>query len=413
VASSLGLKPDRYDRHKWRSDSHIISINDEKFYDHLALQGGGGAIDLVMHVRNANFKEALQWLDGSAYATPSINSPPHHQQSQESKHKERKPFFPPALDESKWDAVQQYLVEKRGLPESLVTQLHEQGRVYADNKQNAVFLRKSLDSEEVTGANLRGTYNDSQFKGLATGTRRDEGWFSLFQGEGELKRVVLVESPIDAVSAAGVAQKSEKTLFLSTDGAGSLPIDFLQRESERGTEVMVAYDADSAGKEMAQQVQQQLPGAVRVKPQHGKDWNEQLLYSNQRVEERKQHSREKYEQLRERVRQDPKLRDASTSKVDTAIAMLIFKDSPQKLKESPDEAKKEVGEVLSQSDQLRSWKQSLQKAEYQSSATDYISKTFERAKQLRAGILQNRQSKQQKQRTPPNKKRERSNDLEL
>jgi len=39
----------------------------------------------------------------------------------------------------------------------------------------------------------------------------------------------------------------------------------------------VAYDADTAGEEMARKVIEVLPGATRVQPTYGKDWNEQLL----------------------------------------------------------------------------------------------------------------------------------------
>lgn len=60
VAVSLGLQKDRRDKNKWKDAGHTISINDGKFMDWLADKGGGGAIDLVMHVRKVEFKEAVQ-----------------------------------------------------------------------------------------------------------------------------------------------------------------------------------------------------------------------------------------------------------------------------------------------------------------------------------------------------------------
>nr|WP_277880482.1 DUF3991 domain-containing protein [Leptolyngbya sp. FACHB-1624] len=55
-----------------------------------------------------------------------------------------------------------YLTQTRKLPAAIVDQLHESGLIYADENQNAVFLRRSLSVEdsiepEVTGAALRGT----------------------------------------------------------------------------------------------------------------------------------------------------------------------------------------------------------------------------------------------------------------
>jgi hypothetical protein len=45
--------------------------------------------------------------------------------------------------------------------------------LYADEKQNAVFIRRSLDDENNHGATLRGTAGvDNTFKGLALNTFR-------------------------------------------------------------------------------------------------------------------------------------------------------------------------------------------------------------------------------------------------
>ncbi|MGB5634523.1 MAG: DUF3991 domain-containing protein [Waterburya sp.] len=186
-------------------------------------------------------------------------------------------FTPPAAEESKWQGVKKYLTQQRKLPTGLIDKLHEQGLIYADGKQNAVFVRRSLDQEKITGATLRGTAGvNNTFKGLAKGTRRSEGWFYFEQGEqsvDSIKRVVLVESPIDAMSVAVMERTdSKKTMYLSTDAAGQLPLEFLRFVKE----VAIAYDNDDAGELMAQGVKSQLPDAVRKLPLAG-DWNEDLV----------------------------------------------------------------------------------------------------------------------------------------
>lgn len=275
VAAQLGLEPDRHDKHKWRGAGQIISITEQKFYDHLALKGGYGAIDLVMHVQGRNFKDALNWLSDGASSMPLSRE---RSPQPEATLTERPPFQPPVPDESKWLAVQRYLVETRQLPQNLVDELHRQGMIYADGLQNAVFVRKNQDGE-ITGANLRGTYQDSQFKGMSSGSRRDVGWFSFSQGQGKLERIVLVESAIDAMSAAALArQKTGMTMFMSADGAGAVPNDLLRQYQAAGVQVIVGYDADPAGEEMARIVMKALPEAIKVRPSYGKDWNEQLLY---------------------------------------------------------------------------------------------------------------------------------------
>ncbi|OWY64277.1 hypothetical protein B7486_48150 [cyanobacterium TDX16] len=269
IAASLGLEPDRHDKHKWKDAGLIVSINNQKFFDHAVQKGGYGAIDLVMHVQQRDFRGAVDWLsNGASIELLQERSP------RQTVRVKSKSFQLPVADGSKWAAVRQYLTQKRHLLPTLVDELHQQGIVYADGKQNAVFVRKSIDGV-LTGASLRGTYNDSKFKGLATGSRREGGWFSFVRGEGELKRIVIVESAIDAMSAAALAQQPGKTMFLSTDGAGSLPMSWLKQQ--QGVQVIVAHDADRAGEEMAWKVALELPAVTRAIPSGGKDWNEQLL----------------------------------------------------------------------------------------------------------------------------------------
>ena len=94
------------------------------------------------------------------------------------------------------------------LPAVLVDRLHERGLVFADDHQNAVFVRHSLTDNtwvrgEVTGASLRGTWGeDNHYHGLAPGSARDQGWFWIGTGNGPVRRVLLTESPIDAMSLA-------------------------------------------------------------------------------------------------------------------------------------------------------------------------------------------------------------------
>lgn len=193
VAQNLGLQQHRYDKHKWKSEAHIISINDEKFYDHLASKGGGGAIDLVMHVLECDFQDAIAWLDGrSRYAIFEPNSRPPLR----SRHTQKELVKAPAcniMDESKWFDVKQYLTQKRELPELLVESLHQQAIIAADFRRNAMFFRYGLDENfcrgEANGASLRGTEGD--FKGLTPLTQRDAGYFWFQSGHGEVKRGAL------------------------------------------------------------------------------------------------------------------------------------------------------------------------------------------------------------------------------
>ena len=127
----------------------------------------------------------------------------------------------------------------------------------------------------VTGGTV-GT--DNGFKALARGSKRSEGWF-YFERGGQfvdpIQRAVLVESPIDAMSFAVLDRtESRKTLYLSTDGAGEVPLKFLRTLPAKS--VLVAYDNDLDGNLMAQRVMEQLPDQAVRKLSKAKDWNEDI-----------------------------------------------------------------------------------------------------------------------------------------
>ncbi len=276
VAYELGLDPDPLDKHKWQNQHHIINITGSKFYDWKHMKGGGGAIDLVMHVSECDFKQSVAWLNdrfGEGLTLEAVTYKTREIIQTEPVHE----FTPPIPEQNRWQAVRKYLTRERKLPSGLVDSLHQQGLVYADKNQNAVFIRRSIDEEKITGASLRGTAGDNNtFKGLAPRTKRNQGWFHFQQGgqsSDPIKRVVLVESPIDAMSFAVLDRNdSRRTIYLSTDGAGKVPSEFLREVKD----VVVAYDNDLAGNLMAQKVNSQLSNSVRKSPK-AIDWNEDLV----------------------------------------------------------------------------------------------------------------------------------------
>ena len=193
----------------------------------------------------------------------------------------------PAPNAQRWAAVREYLVETRKLPAGLVDRLYEKGLIYADDFQNAVFVRHALRENgwlrgEVTGASLRGTWGENNaYHGLASGSHKDNGWFWIGAGKGDVQRVLLVESAIDALSLAVLDKQRQitqgVTLYLSTDGSGTVPLQALGQILDRKGQVVAAFDGDRAGEEMAWRIAQQLPGVSRVTPAYGKDWNERLV----------------------------------------------------------------------------------------------------------------------------------------
>jgi Plasmid recombination enzyme/Protein of unknown function (DUF3991)/Toprim-like len=306
VAWELGLN---YERERWRGHGHIINIDAEKFYDFAPehSKGSGGAIDLVMHVNQCNFRQAVVWLDerfGSADVERAAIAHVKNRAADIIQLEPRDKFRLPVEDKSKWTPVHNYLTQKRGIPENFVELLHKRGLVYADDQQNAVFvMRNLLEEPQAIGAFLRGTRGENNtFKGYEKGTVRREGWFHFRLGgqpTEPVEKVVLLKSPIDAVSFAMLEYQRlgdvppNRTLYMAVDNPKSLPVEQLQNIPN----LQVAFDSDDAGNAAARVVKELLPQSKRVKCK-AHDWNQQLLdYGQQLRQQQQQQQRQQDDEL--------------------------------------------------------------------------------------------------------------------
>ncbi|MBE9210580.1 plasmid recombination protein [Nostoc sp. LEGE 06077] len=286
VAWQLGLDRDDNQPNKWKGHGHIINIDGTKFYDFApsSQKGGGGAIDLVMHVNDCDFKTAISWLHDCFGESGAMRAAIARTKEEVIKTVQQQPtpqFTPPPADSSKWLAVHSYLTQKRGIPNNLVTALFESGLVYADERKNAVFAMRSVGGE-VMGAFMRGTVReDNTFMGYAKGTKRSDCWFYLRlggQADSEIERVILCKSPIDTLSVAALEDETHsgeprvKTMYMAVDSPQSLPLEFLRKIKRIG----VAFNNDVFGEEAAGAVKKLLPQATIIMPDQ-RDWNLQLL----------------------------------------------------------------------------------------------------------------------------------------
>jgi len=301
VIERLGGQVDRYDAHKWRVAGEHISITGERFYNHDRQQGGGGAIDLVMHAAGYDYREAVAYLRDNHGADAAVTAATWRQarearrEAQEIvRHAERAPVLVPDVDEDRWPRVRAYLTEDRGLPPHLIDALHQESLIYADGRANAVFLRVD-DEGLISGASLRGTLPGSEFKGLAPGSRRDEGHFAFTIGTPErymTPQYYITESAIDALSRAALLTQTDERgahVFVSTDGHGELPRRWIDDGLERRGLIHCGFDNDRGGDTLWKRVQEAYPRAeqiVRERPPGGvKDWNDALRAARDRQAE--------------------------------------------------------------------------------------------------------------------------------
>jgi hypothetical protein len=261
VLEQLEATPDPHDPAKWRTVQGVLSVTGPKFINWNQGVGGGGAIDLVMHVRQLGFGQALAWLElrfaGLTPLQPASGS--------------RTPAWAlPAPVPQNWPRVERYLVEERKLPGPLLSPLLRSAILHADVRANAVFLLVGPDATPV-GAELRGT-TPFAWRGMAPGSRKDRGFFSL--PSTPCQAIVLCESAIDAISCHALHPSYR---CVSTSGARPDPA-WLSALLQEDQPIYCGFDADPTGDLMAQRMRELHPSIQRLRPA-AKDWNDLLRQS--------------------------------------------------------------------------------------------------------------------------------------
>jgi hypothetical protein len=268
ILAALQAVGDPYDRTKWHTARGVLSVNGPKFINWNQSIGGGGAIDLVMHLRQVGFGQALEWLEQHfahrASLQPAIIA-------------QAPALALPASVAAHWPRVQRYLVERRKLPVLLLEPLAQSGVLYADARANAVFVLLDTEAHPV-GAELRGTClrqgfgsqaTDSGWRGMAPGSRKDRGFFAAPAASHHT--IVLCESAIDALSCRALHPDYQ---CLSTSGARPHPRWLPALIDQRAT-IYCGFDADPTGDAMAHRMQELHPSIRRLRPP-AKDWNDLL-----------------------------------------------------------------------------------------------------------------------------------------
>jgi hypothetical protein len=256
VLRESGAQRDRSDKAKWHTPQGDISITGMKFMNWHQSRGGGGAIDLAMHLNDLDFKRAVAWLQRH-FSIPPASSPAPGP---------RRLTLPPP-DRSKLSAVKHYLVHDRAIAPSMTDSLVESGKLYADGRGNALFLLLGKENAPV-GAELRGT-GPQRWRGMAPGSQKDLGYFSVQAADAA--RVILCESAIDAISCWLLHPAS---LCLSTSGARPNP-RWLPALLSQHLTVYCGFDSDATGDAMAEQMIALHPSIRRLRPSHH-DWNDVL-----------------------------------------------------------------------------------------------------------------------------------------
>ena len=261
VLERTGSSQDGSDKAKWHTPQGVISVTRQKFMNWTQGTGGGGAIDLVMHLAGCDFKAAVFWLSDS-FSDCAI-----HKHLKRTRSISKQAFSLPGRDDSRLGQVRNYLRDDRCIPTRLIDSLLRSGKLYADSRANAVFLLLGKE-KRVVGAELRGT-TQSKWHGMAPGSRKELGCFYLKSSN--TKKAVLCESAIDAISYFAL---EPNCIALSTAGANPNPA-WLSILIEKGFDIYCGFDSDDTGDSIAKRMSQLYPRVKRIRAiKH--DWNEEL-----------------------------------------------------------------------------------------------------------------------------------------
>jgi hypothetical protein len=258
VLLAIGAKHDRYDKARWHTPKGAISVTGMKFFNWNCSVGGGGAIDLIIHLFGLDFKGALAWLSRH-FPADGLGPLP-----------DTRPHLTLQLPESearKLPDVKHYLRVERKIDPTVIDYLIQRGDLYADGRGNAVFLMRTID-RVPTGAELRGT-GPYPWRGMAKGSRKDRGYFSIRNVC--VDGVILCESAIDAISCFIINAQYH---CISTAGARPSP-GWLEPLIHQYPKVYCGFDADNTGDAMAEAMIQVHPSVIRMRPQQH-DWNDTL-----------------------------------------------------------------------------------------------------------------------------------------
>jgi len=262
VLKRAGGLRDNQDRAKWHTCQGVITVTGQKFMNWTQSVGGGGAIDLIMHLKEWNFRSALSWLLENL-SSPVARSPEYVG----SKPTAKRAFTPPERDYPNLPKVIDYLRYDRCIPTMPINMLIRSGKLYADKRCNAVFLLLGKE-KKVVGAELRGTIN-SRWHGMTPGSKKGLGAF--YVKSQNTKKIVLCESAIDTLSYFALHPDCTAA---STSGAKPNPA-WLPLFIAKGFEIYCGFDNDETGEKAANKMIHLYPMVKRLRPTKH-DWNEVL-----------------------------------------------------------------------------------------------------------------------------------------
>lgn len=235
----LKLDGERRSKGKWSIPDFGMVIHQGQRWEGVSdTQGRGfGGSDFVkLHFRFQYEMEALNWMVDKFGENIDESL-----KVDLSKVEEKNDFNPPDKVPEFSHIGETYLVEKRGLPPSLIRSLINSNKLYVDELRRCIFLAEA-------SAEVRSTHESFvEFKGAVEGSQVDLSGFTILPELNVSERIIgKVEAAVDAISYRALFPGR---FVLSTNGAGRFELQYKTSVEavDNGYGVSLGYDADDAG----------------------------------------------------------------------------------------------------------------------------------------------------------------------
>ncbi len=257
-----------------------VRIDPEKnlFIRNADRQARGSIIDFVMWIDGVSMQEAVRKLRGQMEYGQGYTPRP----SLPRQPPKRAPLELPKATEGKYSRVYAYLNKTRCISNAVIATMMRRKVLYEDERHNCVFVGNGYDGKPAF-ASMRGTVTGIQYRGDATGSRKEVGFYINNQSPA----LFVVESPIDAMSIMTMLELNKinpaKYSYLSLGGVSDKALLYhLARPENKGiARIYLATDNDQAGNAARVQLRKALelsgyPGKILDKVPTNKDWNDDL-----------------------------------------------------------------------------------------------------------------------------------------
>ncbi|MGA7904105.1 MAG: toprim domain-containing protein [Terrimicrobiaceae bacterium] len=273
-----------------RSEHHNIVVTGGRWFDNKAAVGGGGAIDLVIHLAGVNFSAACrslahQFIEAGQARLSFPKGWPEPSRPEKKSFEELAAIYA-VREDSNWPLARAYLIEQRKISLPLVDEVHARDSVYANSHRpnpSLVFLHRDQHGK-VRGASLRDTKHQSVFRPCLG--NKLTAWFAV-GNVNEADRIVVVESPIDALSYHSLFGCRSGLLAVVSCAGATVPRELMLQAYDRRQAFVVAFDNDVAGQRGQQKAREETLDWAGFKLSSDcpklKDWNDDLIAVTQRL----------------------------------------------------------------------------------------------------------------------------------